>query len=344
VAPPSHPLDLVYAMEPMDQISRQDAPSSSQSRLYRHPEAQRRHVSCRSMAEKCASLDETFASGGSHDRTLGRKIKVNPRGLDGCENFTIIHLTHGRVTGSPARRGPQSPKITPLGGKSNYPQEDMVMKGLVKVLMVLSLAAVICMPVTASALLVTFDDLSTPNNSGGSLWGLVPQNYLGWTWTSNSPGNGWEVQENSTFKSVYNNSGDFPSLPNAAYNDTGASVMTISFGRTLDVVSAYFRSFGQNDQFQNFSAQSVTLKGYTGGTGGTLLYTLPVNLSPAGMVLTSINFTGVDTITFTTDSGRWWLMDNMEVVPLPPSLLLLGSGLLGLGCLRWRKTKNSLAA
>jgi hypothetical protein len=29
------------------------------------------------MGEKFASLDETFAAGGSHDRIMGRKIKVD---------------------------------------------------------------------------------------------------------------------------------------------------------------------------------------------------------------------------------------------------------------------------
>jgi hypothetical protein len=42
------------------------------------------------------------------------------------------------------------------------------------------------------------------------------------------------------------------------------------------------------------------------------------------------------------DSGNYWLADNMTGdmfggVPLPPSVWLLGSGLLGLGAYRWRK-------
>lgn len=188
--------------------------------------------------------------------------------------------------------------------------------------LVLALGALISLPVMALASLVNFDDISTPNNSGGALWGTVPANYLGWTWTG-----GWEVQDNTTFKSVYNNTGDFPSLPNAAYNDTGAGTVSISFPSIMTVEGAYFRSWSQNNAFQSFSANTLTVKGYLGSTEK---YTQNVNLTATGMVYTALNFAGIDQIQFGDGQGKWWLTDNMSVVPIPSALLLLSATLTGI--------------
>jgi len=204
-----------------------------------------------------------------------------------------------------------------------------------KLLMMVAMALVICLPGMALVTIVNFDDLPTPYTAtDGSVWGPVPSDYQGWTW-----GGGWGVQNNDNFKSNYNNTGDFPSLPNAAYNGNGSDVMTINFNSTINLVSAYFRSWSQDDAFQSWSATLVTLKGYLGATE---LYTLDVNLSATGMVLTPINFIGVDNVTFTKGSSddQWWLMDHVNAVPLSPSVLLLGSGILGLVGLGWRRARK----
>jgi hypothetical protein len=186
----------------------------------------------------------------------------------------------------------------------------------------LALGALIGLPGMASANVVDFDDLPTPNNYSGALWGTIPTDHLGYAWSGD-----WEVQENSTFKSVYSNTGDFPSLPNAAYNDTGAPLVAISFPNNITVSDAYFRSWGQNNQFQNFSATSVTLKGYD---GTNLLDTLVVDLSTTEIVHTAIDFVGINKIEFITESETWWLMDNMNVVPIPGAVWLLASGLIAI--------------
>ncbi|MDY6951515.1 MAG: hypothetical protein SWE60_08385 [Thermodesulfobacteriota bacterium] len=194
--------------------------------------------------------------------------------------------------------------------------------------LVLALGALICLPRMALANVVNFDDLPTPYDQGSAFWGTVPTDYLGYTWTGD-----WEIQENNSFKSVYNNNGDFPSLHNAAYNDSGAALMAISFPNAITVSDAYFRSWSQNDQFQPFSATSVTLKGYD---GATVVDTLVVALSATEMIHTAIDFAGIDKIEFITNSDKWWLMDNMNVVPIPGGLWLLGSGLVALIGIRRR--------
>jgi len=65
-----------------------------------------------------------------------------------------------------------------------------------------------------------------------------------------------------------------------------------------------------------------------------------LNLSPSAMSSYAINFSGVDRLDFVNGSGHWWLVDNINVVPLPPTALLLGSGLLGLVGLGWRRRKT----
>jgi hypothetical protein len=109
----------------------------------------------------------------------------------------------------------------------------------------------------AESAIVNFDDLSTPNNDGGALWGVIPTSYAGYTWIV-----GWEVQENNSYNSAYNNSTNFPSTPNAAYNDTGAQTVTITRSGLFDFTSAYFWKWTQNNAAQSYSASSVAVSGW----------------------------------------------------------------------------------
>jgi hypothetical protein len=213
------------------------------------------------------------------------------------------------------------------------------MKSMTKVFMVLALVAVIFLPVAASAALVTFDTLPTNQTfsvNGYTLnWDTIPSNYMGWTWSSSASPENWEVIKSTNLNAAYNNSITFPSSPNAAYNgDSGAATVTISFGSLYNVADAYFSTWTN----ANAAASSVTLKGYSGGTSGTLVGTVNVSLTNA-MALTNIALNGIDTLTFSTNSGAYWLMDNMNAspVPIPPSALLLGTGMLGLVGLGWRR-------
>jgi hypothetical protein len=185
----------------------------------------------------------------------------------------------------------------------------------------------------AESAIVNFDDLSTPDNSGGALWGTVPASYAGFTWT------GWEVQENSSYKSVYNNTYNFPSTPNAAYNGgTGNATVTITSSGVFDFTSAYFWKWTQNNAGQSWSAMSLAVSAFLNDVQVGSTQTITLASSPASV---NLGFSGIDEIRFTTAANKYWMMDNanMAPVPIPPTVWLLGSGLIGLVGLRRRFNK-----
>ena len=76
------------------------------------------------------------------------------------------------------------------------------------------------------------------------------------------------------------------------------------------------------------SSTSITVKGYR---GGNLVATASMDLGP-GFVWLQAGFNQVDELDFfaSADRNQYRLMDNFnEPVPEPASLLLLGTGLIG---------------
>jgi hypothetical protein len=211
-------------------------------------------------------------------------------------------------------------------------------KNLLKLVMILALAAVICLPGLALATTIyNFDDVTLTQNAGS--WDYLPTSYKGLTWT------GFEVisQNVGTYAyTTYGNTNTFPSGTQAAYNGGtwGYKTVTIDFGGLTDVQSAYFSAWASTNHLGAYSASQLTLNGYDGASlVGSQFVTLTANFA-----LTAINLGGpVTKVTFTKAEadldGHYWLMDDLQVnaAPLPPSLLLLGSALVGLGLLRRRK-------
>ena len=192
----------------------------------------------------------------------------------------------------------------------------------------------------ADLVTVTFDDVATPKNDGGAIWGNVPQSYAGLIWQGNPSGDGtdWQVITNASYNSVYSNTVVFPTSPNAAYNDTGSLTMTIDGKQSFYFDGAKVATWAANNNFVGYGSRYLTVTGYLNGlqvgqTGQDLTVPFaPLNMTVWGNPL-------VNELTFTANtSGTWWLMDNLQYTPSPaPAAILLG--MMGLGLVGWLKRR-----
>jgi hypothetical protein len=105
---------------------------------------------------------------------------------------------------------------------------------------------------------------------------------------------------------------------------------------------ADFSSFAGNDAYQSYSSTTITIDAYDAGSN--FLGSCGASLSPSSYNFLTCNIANVSTLVFHNDtgtSGRWWLMDdftyNQSATPEPGSLMLLGSGVVGLAGMLRRK-------
>ncbi|RMH32488.1 MAG: PEP-CTERM sorting domain-containing protein [Nitrospirae bacterium] len=180
----------------------------------------------------------------------------------------------------------------------------------------------------SKAVVLTFDDLPWASNA------TIPSPYGGLYWSN-------------TFHYTYTYYGNGRvSDSGIAFNDWAKDVSVYSTSGTFNWNGAYFTAYSGTKDL------NLDLEGWSGGTliYSTTLY--PITDSPSWF---NVNWQNIDTLTIHSyrSSGHFYgshfLMDNFTInepfqapVPEPSTILLLGSGLLGIVGLRKRmQTKTS---
>ena len=185
------------------------------------------------------------------------------------------------------------------------------MKSLIKVLMVLALGAVICLPSVASA------TISLLGNYGG---------YENWPPTISTPYSGnidrmdvYITEGTATFASPY--LGDPTGYPPlfSTQNFTATYISDTEVMGTTTTVGG---------------VAAVNYDVFFDGSSTILPLTLDTNYFLDGL------FVCHETLSFPSSGGYIDTYD-LNQVPLPPSALLMGSGLLGLVGLGWRRRQTS---
>jgi len=178
-------------------------------------------------------------------------------------------------------------------------------------------------------LILTFEDLYP----GYETADFLPSNYMGFTWDPNSA---W-ITKNFWPGSGY----DYGTIGNVSLFTNWAADISYSNG-TFSLYDAYITAAWN-------SGQDVTVEGWR---SGSLVYSNTIITSWDGPYHWDFNFRNVDQVWFKPGDlgtnaglggwGEFIAIDNINMVPEPATILLLASGLLGLGVVaRFRRKKKS---
>jgi PEP-CTERM motif len=175
----------------------------------------------------------------------------------------------------------------------------------------------------------------------------VPSTYGGLSWSS-----GFLLECNADYKGAQGNTYGSPSGDYAATNssDIGGGLLEVNGGgSTFDFLGAWFSSFGYQDSFAAYSAQSLELIGYRPGDDPDHpTFVTSFDLDPTQYLVTDLNWTGLGSLFFAAGNGPAadsftafgvdgpsWLMDDARFetaagtvpVPEPSTMLLVSVGL-----------------
>ena len=171
--------------------------------------------------------------------------------------------------------------------------------------------------------------------------GVLPDGYGGFDW---EPPNAWGSCDEATYAAEDLTTIDPPSGDEFVFNGFGdREVSANSLVGPIDLVSAWFATYGYENDFESYSAQSITVEGYL---QGALVGSVTIALTVAGE-LVSLNLNGIDSFLARSDqtatSGlRYWIMDDLtyntvSTVPEPGTVALFGLGLVGIALARRRR-------
>jgi hypothetical protein len=160
--------------------------------------------------------------------------------------------------------------------------------------------------------LLTFDDVSTVS------YAIMPNGYDGLGW------NNFFVQYAPEAAGFVNG---VVSSPNVAFNGLG-NPASFSSSSPLTLDSAYFTSV--------YASQELLI--VQGFAGGTQLYENTYTIYHDTLTVINFDYTGVDSVQFSTSPGALFTMDNMTITVPEPSTCALMSIAVALGGFEaWRR-------